>query len=67
MVELDVKISAGDLYDYMLMHTYSSVSGLFGSLVGALMVVLAASTGQWLFGIAGAVLLFYLPAHMLYR
>ena len=61
MVELDVKISAGDLYDYMLMHTYSSVSGLFGSLVGALMVVLAASTGQWLFGIAGAVLLFYLP------
>lgn len=61
MVELDVKIGAGDLYDYMLMHTYSSFSGLFGSLVGALLVVLAAYTGQWIFVIAGAVLLFYLP------
>ena len=61
MVELDVKISAGDLYDYMLMHTYSSFSGLFGSLVGALLIVLAAYTGQFLFVIVGAVLLLYLP------
>lgn len=61
MVELDVKISAADLYDYMLMHTYNSASGLLGSGVGAVMVVAALSTKQWLFLIGGIILLLYLP------
>ena len=61
MVELDVKISAGDLYDYMLMHSYNSASGLLGSCVGALMIIMALSTKQWLFLIGGIVLLAYLP------
>lgn len=61
MVEIDVKIGAGDLYDYLLMHTYNSMSGLLGSLVGALLVILALYTGQWLFLIGGIVLLVYLP------
>ena len=33
-VEFDIKITAADLYDYMLAHTYSGFSGLFGSIVG---------------------------------
>ena len=49
MIEFDVNMKAGDLYDYMLRHTYSGFSGLFGSVVGALMVI------------AGAILLAYLP------
>ena len=28
MVELDVKITSGDLYDFLLRHSYNSVSGL---------------------------------------
>lgn len=61
MVELDVKIEAGDLYDYMLCHAYSSASGVLGSAVGAVMVISALSTKQWIFLIFGIVLLLYLP------
>lgn len=61
MVELDIKIGAGDLYDYMLMHHFSSASGVMGSTLGALMVIVALSTKQWLFLIGGIVLLLYLP------
>jgi len=61
MVELDIKIGAGDLYDYMLMHHFSSAAGVMGGAVGALMVIMALSSKQWLFLIGGIVLLAYLP------
>lgn len=61
MVELDVKIEAGDLYDYMLMHAYHSASGLLGSGVGAVAVLVGFMKGQPVFLLAGAVLLLYLP------
>lgn len=61
MVELDVKIEAGDLYDYMLMHTYHSASGLLGSGVGAVAILVGIMRGQFLFLLAGLVLLLYLP------
>ena len=38
-MEFDVQMTSGDLYDYMLHHTYGSASGLIGSVAGALMVV----------------------------
>ncbi|MBE5884476.1 MAG: YcxB family protein [Lachnospiraceae bacterium] len=61
MVELDIKIGARELYDYMLMHSYNSPAGLLGSGVGAIMIIVALSKNQWLFLIAGIVLLLYLP------
>lgn len=61
MVELDVKIEAGDLYDFMLIHTYNSSSGLLGSVVGALAVLTGLVKGEVLFVVLGGVLLFYLP------
>lgn len=61
MVELDVKIGAGELYDYMLMHSYNSPAGIMGSALGAVMVVVGASKAEWIFVIAGIVLLLYLP------
>lgn len=61
MVELDIKIEAGDLYDYMMMHTYSSASGVMGSAVGALLILLAIATNRWAFIVFGVVLLLYLP------
>ncbi len=61
MVELDIKIEAGDLYDYNLRHAYNSASGILGSVLGALMIVVGLGRGTWIFVIGGAVLLLYLP------
>ena len=66
-VEFDVKITAADLYDYMLAHTYSGFSGLFGSVVGALFVIMYFNTGQFLYLIAGAVILLYIPCSLFMR
>lgn len=60
-LEFDVKMTANVLYDYMLRHTYNSVSGLLGTMVGALMIVWFAAEGGMLFLIAGIVILAYLP------
>ena len=60
-IEFDVNVTAGDLYDYMLSYAYSSASGVMGSAVGAVMVIFALSTRQWIFMIGGVVLLAYLP------
>ena len=60
-IELDVKIEAGDLYDYMLMHHYHSAAGLLGSGVGAVAVLVGISRGEPIFWIAGLALLLYLP------
>ncbi len=61
MVEVDIKIEARDLYDYLLTHHYNSSSGLLGSCVGALAVIVGAVQPQWLLLILGVILLFYLP------
>lgn len=61
MVEVTVKITAGDLYDYMLKHNYNSPAGVLGSTVGALMVLVALANQQWLYLVLGAILLLYLP------
>ena len=67
-VEFDVKITAGDLYDYMLSHTYSGFSGLFGSIVGALFIVYYAATRTNLyFLIAGILILLYIPCSLYMR
>jgi len=61
VVELDIKIKAGDLYDFMLMHSYHKPSGIMGSALGAVMIVTAIYTRQWIFLIGGLALLLYLP------
>lgn len=60
-IEFDVKIASNILYDYMLHHTYNSMAGIMGSLVGALMLVLFASNKQPICLIIGVVILLYLP------
>ena len=60
-IEFDVKISSNVLYDYMLRHTYSSLSGIMGSVVGVLMLILFVSNRQPICLIIGVVILLYLP------
>lgn len=61
MVELDIKIESGDLYDYNLRHAYNSPAGLMGSVLGAIMIISGAVTSTWISLIGGIILLAYLP------
>ena len=61
MVELDVKITSGDLYDFLLRHSYNSVSGLLGAVIGALGVIVGISRQYCIYLILGVVILLYLP------
>ena len=64
-VEFDVQITAADLYDYMLAHTYSGFSGLFGSIVGALFIVWYFAMGTQLYYLAaGVIILIYTPCSL---
>lgn len=58
---MDIEISAEDLYDFNLMHTYHSSSGIVGSTAGALCVVAGFLMQRWMLLIAGIIVLFYLP------
>lgn len=61
MIELDVKIEAKDLYDYLLRHSYNSAAGIIGSCFGAFLIVFAVMKGQWLYLVLGVIMLLYLP------
>lgn len=61
-VQFETKITAGDLYDYMLHHSYTSMSGLLGTMVGALMIVgFFMNMQNVILLIVGVVVLLYLP------
>lgn len=61
MLNLTVKINAGDLYDYMLRHSFCSPSGIIGSTFGAVLILFALAAQQWIFIVLGLVMLLYLP------
>lgn len=66
-IEFDVNMTWKDLYDYMLHHTYGSLSGLIGAVAGALMVVAGFSGAGGLCTIAGVIILLYLPITLLLK
>ena len=61
MLNITVKIEAGDLYDYMLRHSFNSPAGIVGSTFGAVLILFALATRQWMFLVLGLVMLLYLP------
>lgn len=66
-LEFDVKVTAGALYDYLIYHTYTSISGMLGTIAGALLIVVFASTRYPIYLIAGVVLIAYLPCTLFIR
>ena len=60
-IEFDVKMNSGILYDYMMHHTFSSFPGIFGTVVGALMIIVACADKQFLLLAAGLIILIYQP------
>lgn len=63
-VEFDVHITGNILFDYMLHHTYSSLQGLLGTVVGALMIVGYFMNGAFIYLLAGLVIVLYLPCNL---
>ena len=66
-LEFDVKVTAGALYDYLLYHTYTSFSGMLGTIAGVLILIVFASTKYPIYLIAGTVLIAYLPCTLFVR
>ncbi len=66
-IEFDVKVTAGVLYDYLLYHTYTSLSGMLGTLVGVFLIMAFLSTKYVIYLIAGVVLIAYLPGALFLR
>ena len=66
-LEFDIEISAADLYDFMLYHTYTGFSGLFGTVIGALFVIYFTMTGVWYYLAAGLLIIFYIPCSLFMR
>jgi hypothetical protein len=66
-LEFDVKITASAMYDYLLYHTYTSLSGLLGTIVGVFLIMGFAATKYPIYLIAGIVLIAYLPCSLFLR
>ena len=66
-LELDIKITPNALYDYMLYHTYSGMSGLLSAVLGALLVILFFAGQSPIYLVAGIVVLVYLPYTLFVR
>ena len=67
MVEVDVKLSPNDLYDYNLRHTYTSMAGILATLVGAVGALYGFYKSYWLLMIVGVILVFYTPIMLLLK
>ena len=63
-VEIDVKIDAGALYDYMINRAYSHVSGVLEAAVGAVLLILFGRTGNFVCLAAGVIVLAALPVFL---
>jgi hypothetical protein len=66
-LEFDVKITATAMYDYLLYHTYTSLSGLLGTIVGVFLIMAFVATMYPIYLIAGVVLIVYLPCSLFLR
>lgn len=60
-LEFDVKMTPAAMYDYLLHHTYSGMSGIVGALAGAFCILVFAANKYPIYLIAGIVILAYLP------
>ena len=60
-LEFDVKMTPAAMYDYLLHHTYSGMSGIVGAIAGAFCIIVFAANKYPIYLIAGIIILAYLP------
>lgn len=66
-LELDVKMSANALYDYLLYHMYTSFQGIIGAVAGIFLIALFLMGYGPVYLICGLVVLVYLPYTLFLR
>ncbi len=66
-LDFDVRITTPILFDFLLRHTYTSLQGILGVLIGLLAIGYFCYSGDLMFLIAGIVVLVYLPLTLLMR
>lgn len=60
-VEFDVKITRGAMYDYMMYHSYSKISGILSAVAGVIGLMGFLSSHEVIYLIAALLLILYLP------
>lgn len=60
-LELEIRMSTGVLYDYLLRHVYTSLSGPLGTCLGLAGIAFYAYSRQIVYLIMGILLIVYLP------
>lgn len=61
LYEVDVHMTASVLYDYMLRHTYMSLTGPIATVLGLMCIMFFVKNGSVLYLLAGIVIIAYLP------
>lgn len=67
MVEVEIKLSPSDLYDFNLKHSYSKPAGILATAVGLVGVAYGLYAKYWLLLIVGAILVVYTPIVLLIK
>ena len=57
-LEFDVKVTPSAMYDYLLHHTYSGMSGIIGTVFGVFLIMAFLATKYPIYLIAGIVVIF---------
>ncbi|MBD5465789.1 MAG: YcxB family protein [Lachnospiraceae bacterium] len=64
LLELDVQMTTGILYDYLLKHTYSGLQGILATVVGCLLIMNFVAGSSVVYLIAGIVVIVYIPGSL---
>lgn len=60
-LEFDVSMTPAVMYDYLMHHTYSGMSGIIGAIAGAFCMLVFFANRYVIYLIAGVIILAYLP------
>ncbi len=61
LLDIDIHMNTGDLYDYMLHHAYTSVAGILGTCFGLVALVIYLDKRQIVYLVFGLIIILYLP------
>ncbi len=61
LYEVDVHMTASILYDYMLRHTYMSLTGPLATVLGIMCIMFFMNGASFIYLLAGIVIIAYLP------